>query len=76
MRPDEIGHAAAVHLVRAEDLCHLCVGGEVVLVVGVLQFVIPDVGPEEVHDLGAGSFRLADDVSELGAELLLGWGAP
>ena len=51
-------------------------GGEVVLVVGVLQFVIPDVGPEELHDLGAGSFRLADDVSELGAELLLGWGAP
>ena len=76
MRPDEIGHAAAAHLVRAKDLGHLCVGGEVVLVVGVLQFVIPDVGPEERHDLRAGSFRLADDVSKLGTELLLGWGAP
>ena len=35
-----------------------------------LQVVLLDVGPEELHELGAGRLLLADDVGELGAELL------
>ena len=65
-----LGHAESAHLVGAEDLGHLLVGDEVLLVVGVLQVVLLDVGPEEPHELGAGGLLLADDVGQLGAELL------
>ena len=37
-----------------------------------LQVVLLDVGPEELHELGAGGLLLADDVGQLGAELLQG----
>ena len=36
MGTDVLGHAEAAHLVGAEDLGHLLVGDEVLLVVGVL----------------------------------------
>ena len=67
---DVLGHREAAHLVLAEDLGHLLVGDEVLLVLGILQVVLLDVGPEELHELGAGRLLLADDVGELGAELL------
>ena len=35
-----------------------------------LEVVLLDVGPEELHELGAGRRLLADDVGELRAELL------
>ena len=35
-----------------------------------LEVFLLDVGPEELHELGAGRLLLADDVGELGAELL------
>ena len=35
-----------------------------------LEVVLLDVGPEELHELGAGGLLLADDVGELSAELL------
>ena len=35
-----------------------------------LQVVLLDVGPEELHELGAGGLLLANDVGELSAELL------
>ena len=35
-----------------------------------LQVVLFDVGPEELRDLDAGGLLLADDVGQLGAELL------
>ena len=35
-----------------------------------LEVVLLDVGPEELHELGAGRRLLADDVGELSAELL------
>ena len=35
-----------------------------------LEVVLLDVGPEELHELGAGGLLLADDVGQLGAELL------
>ena len=37
MGADVLGHAEAAHLVGAEDLGHLLVGDEVLLVVGVLK---------------------------------------
>ena len=40
------------------------------LFVSHLEVVLLDVGPQELHELGAGRGLLADDVSELGAELL------
>ena len=50
-------------------LGHLLVGGEVLLVLGVLQVVLLDVGPQLLDALGAGRLLLADNVSQLGAEL-------
>ena len=35
-----------------------------------LEVVLLDVGPEELHELGAGGLLLANDVGELSAELL------
>ena len=35
-----------------------------------LKVVLLDVCPQELHELGAGSLLLADDIGELGAELL------
>ena len=35
-----------------------------------LEVVLLDVGPEELHELAAGGLLLADDVRQLGAELL------
>ena len=37
MGADVLGHAEAAHLLGAEDLGHLLVGDEVLLVVGVLD---------------------------------------
>ena len=70
MGSDALGHAEAADLLRAEDLGHLLVGDEVLLVLGILQVVLLDVGPEELHELGAGRLLLADEIGELGAELL------
>jgi len=66
---EELGHAEGTDPVVAEDLGHLLVGGEVLLVLGVLQVVLLDVGPQLLDALGAGRLLLADDVAQLGAEL-------
>jgi len=50
-------------------LSHLLVGGEELLVLGVLEVVLLDVGPELLDALGAGGLLLADDVSKVGGEL-------
>ena len=47
----------------------LLVGGEVLLVLGVLEVVLLEVGPQLLDALSAGSLLLADDVSELSREL-------
>merc|ERR1719264_955973 len=66
---EELGHAEGADAVVAEHLCHLLVGGEVLLVLGVLQVVLLDVGPQLLDALGAGRLLLPDDVGQLGAEL-------
>ena len=50
-------------------LGHLLVGGEVLLVLRVLQVVLLDVGPELLDALGPGGLLLANNVGQLGAEL-------
>jgi len=65
----ELGHTESTDPVVAEDLGHLLVGVEELLVLGVLEVVLLDVGPQLLDALGPGSLLLADDVSELGGEL-------
>jgi len=66
---DVLGHTESTDPVVAEDLGHLLVGVEELLVLGVLEVVLLDVGPQLLDALGPGSLLLADDVSELGGEL-------
>jgi len=66
---DVLGHTESTDPVVAEDLGHLLVGVEELLVLGVLEVVLLDVGPQLLDALSPGSLLLADDVSELGGEL-------
>jgi len=66
---DVFGHSESSDSVIAKDLGHLLVGVEELLVLGVLEVVLLDVGPQLLDALGPGSLLLADDVSELGGEL-------
>jgi len=65
----ELGHTESPDAVVAEDLGHLLVGVEELLVLRVLELVLLDVSPQLLDALGTGSLLLADDVSELGGEL-------
>lgn len=69
MGREELGHAEGADLVLSEDLGHLGVGGEELLVLGVLEVVLLDVGPQLLDAFGPGGLLLADDVSELRAQL-------
>ncbi len=50
-------------------LCHLLVGGEELLVLGVLEVVLLEVGPQELDALRAGGLLLSDDVGQVGGQL-------
>jgi len=65
----ELGHTESTDPVVAEDLGHLLVGVEELLVLGVLEVVLLDVGPQLLDALSPGSLLLADDVSQLSGEL-------
>ena len=67
---EELSHPEPLDLVLSEDLGHLLVGGEVLPVLRVLQVLLLEVGPQELHQLGARRLLLADDGGELGAQLL------
>merc|ERR1712073_259454 len=59
-------------LILSEDRDHLGVGGEVLLVLGVLELLGLDVGPEPLDHLGSGELLAllgADEVSQLGGQL-------
>ena len=72
MGREVLGHGESLDLVLSEDLGHLLVGGEVLLVVRVLEVLLLEVGPQELHQLGPRRLLLADDGGELGAQLLGG----
>ena len=68
---EELGHTEGTNLVLSENGNHLGVGSEVLLVLGVLELVGLDVGPEPLDNLGPGELLVllgADEVSQLLAE--------
>ena len=69
MGGEELGHSEGTDFVVAEDLGHLLVGDEELLVFGILEVVLLDVSPQLLDALSTGSLLLADDVSEVAGEL-------
>ena len=65
MSGEELGHGEGADTVGSENLGHLLVGGEELLVLGVLEVVLLEVGPQLLDALGAGCLLLADDVGEI-----------
>ena len=68
---EELGHSKGANLVLPEDRLHLGVGLEVLLVLGVLELVGLEVGPDPLHHLGSGKLLAllgTDEVGELGAQ--------
>ena len=68
---EELGHSKGADLVLPEDRLHLGVGLEVLLVLGVLELVGLEVGPDPLHHLGSGQLLPllgTDQVGELGAQ--------
>ena len=71
MSLEELRHAEGTDLILSEDGDHLGVGGEVLLVLGVLELVGLEVGPDPLHHLGSGQLLPllgTDQVGELGAQ--------
>ena len=66
---EELGHAKSTDTIGAENLGHLLVGGEELLVLGVLQIVLLEVSPKKLDAFRTASFLLANDVGEISAEL-------
>ena len=69
MSGEELGHAESADAIVAENLGHLLVGGEELLVLGVLQIVLLEVSPKKLNAFGTAGLLLANDVGEISAEL-------
>ena len=69
MSGEELGHAEGADTIVAENLGHLLVGGEELLVLGVLEVVLLEVSPQKLDAFGTASLLLANDVGEVSAEL-------
>ena len=68
MSGEELGHGEGPHPVVAKDLRHLLVGEEVLLVLGVLEVVSLQVGPEVLDALPAGGGAHADDIGQVAGD--------
>lgn len=66
---DELGHGESADLLLTENLGHLLVGLEELLVLGVLEIVLLNVGPQLLDALRSGGLLLAHHLGQLGAEL-------
>ena len=64
-----LGHSEGLDLLGAENLGHLLVGGEELLVRGVLEVVLLDVRPQLLDALGTAGLLLANDIGEFIAKL-------
>ena len=53
MSLEELGHTEGTNLVLSEDGNHLGVWSEVLLVLWVLEFVVLDVSPKALDNLGS-----------------------
>ena len=69
---EELGHTEGTNLVLSEDGDHLGVGCEVLLVLGVLQLVGLDVGPEPLDNLGPRELLVLLRANEVGQFLAEG----
>ena len=69
MSGEELLHDEVMHAISTEDLGQLLVGGEVLLVLGVLEIVLLEVGPNQLGAFGAAGLLLANDASEVGRDL-------
>ena len=68
---EELGHAEGADLVLPEDRLHLGVGLEVLLVLGVLELVRLEVGPDPLDHLWSGQLLPllgTDQVGQLAAQ--------
>jgi len=64
------GHAEASQFIFAEDLSHLFVRLEILLVLGVLKLVLLDVGPQLLHAFTPSRLFLAHDIGQFGRQLV------
>jgi len=62
---EKFGHRESPDAVGSEDLGHLLVWGEELLVLGVLEIVLLQVGPQLLDALGSGGLLLANDFGEV-----------
>merc|ERR1719295_779712 len=69
MVAQELRHREGTHTLGAEDLGHLLVGREELLVLRVLEVVFLQIGPQVLHALGPGSLLHANDGRQLWAHL-------
>ena len=69
MSGEKLGHAEGADTIVAENLGHLLVGGEELLVLGVLQIVLLEVSPKKLNAFGTAGLLLANDIGEISAEL-------
>ena len=69
MGTDMLGHAESTNFVSTENLGHLFVGDEVLLVVGSLEIVFLEVSPKFLDAFGTAGLILANNSSQIGAEL-------
>ena len=69
MRTDMLGHAESTNFVSTENLGHLFVGDEVLLVVRSLEVVFLEISPKFLDAFGTAGLILANNSSQIGAEL-------
>ena len=64
-----LGHSEGLDPLGAENLGHLLVGGEELLVIGVLEVVLLDVSPQLLDALGTAGLLFTNDIGEFIAKL-------
>merc|ERR1719174_2958891 len=65
MSSKELGHSKSSDFFGSEDLCHLLVGGEVLLVLRILEVMFLQVSPQFLDALSSRCFLCPDDVSKI-----------
>ena len=59
MGRQKLGHTESTDFIASENLCHFLVRDEELLVLGVLQIVLLDVGPKLFDTFGTAGLLLA-----------------
>ena len=69
MGTDVLGHTESTEFVSTENLGHLFVGDEILLVVRSLEIVFLEISPKQFNAFGTAGLLLANNISQIGAEL-------